>query len=145
MSCLSRLATKELLSVVLSVEDHTHCGGHVDDLSAGIELDVLSSVGTPVAIDVFQGEFNVWFGWVEGIVVVWLGNLANPGSHCHELFCAGVLLFEEWVFFHLRLVIWDVVLAALDCEALLLVIRASLPGSLITESLVVIIARGVSG
>jgi len=144
MSCLRRLATEELLRVVLRVENYTHCSGHVHDLPFGIELYVISGVGTPVTVNIFKGVLNIWFGRIEHIVVFRLSNLADPWSDRHELFSASVLLFEERVFFHLRFMIWDAFISTFNGETLLFVVSASLSCSLITESLVVIVARGVS-
>jgi len=92
-------ATKELLGVAFSVEDHTESGGHIDWFVFLVEIDILSAVGTSVAIDILQFVGGIRRLHVNGVVTIWLGNLSKPGTDSEELLTfTSIFHFEEVIF-----------------------------------------------
>jgi len=89
--------TEELLGVGLGVQDDTEGGGHVDGAASGVPVDVLTGVSASVAIDVLEVVLDGWLLVVDGVVLIGLDDLSNPGADRHELLAGGFLHFEEVV------------------------------------------------
>jgi len=66
--------TEECLGVGCSVENDTEGGSHVDGLTLGVPVDVLSGVGASVTIDVLE---SVGLLRLLGFVFVVVGRLLN--------------------------------------------------------------------
>ena len=97
-SVLNFTTTEESLSVGCSVKDNTESSGHVDGLSTGIEVDVLLGVSASVTIDVFEIVLSCRRISVDGVMIVWLNNLSDPGADRHELFTLSLFYLEEVIF-----------------------------------------------
>jgi len=92
-------ATEELLGVSLRVKDNTEGSCHVDRSIVTVEENVLSAISASVAVNVLKSVRAVGLGVVDGVVVVRLGNLAQPGTHSEELFSlASFLCLKEIIF-----------------------------------------------
>ena len=87
--------SEELLGVALAVEDDTEGGSHVDSLGVAVPVDVLLGVGASVAVDVLEGVGAVRLVRDNGVVLRGLSDLADPGTHSHELFTLSLLDLEE--------------------------------------------------
>ena len=87
--------TEEFLGVGLGVKDDTEGGGHVDSGASVVPVDVLLGVSASVTIDVLEVVLDGWLVWVDGVVLIGLDDLSQPGADGHELLASSLLHFEE--------------------------------------------------
>lgn len=67
-SVVDLTATEELLSVGVGVEDNTESSSHIDGLSVGVEVNVLTRVSAPVTVHVLKSILLIGRGGVDGRV-----------------------------------------------------------------------------
>jgi len=92
---LNLSTTKEFLGVLIMVKDNTKSGSHVDNLTVLVEEDVLARVSASVTINVLKSVSLIRLVVVDGVVIIRLSNLTNPGLNSHELFTFASIFDSE--------------------------------------------------